>query len=264
MSDGNSIDPNHEVFKSFPGGVTLSWGLVKKPTRGPKGELSISQIVQTAIGIADREGLAALSMAKIAKSLGFTTMSLYRYVSSKNDLLLLMQDAACDIPVPEEKPERDWREEMREFVRACVDIFREHPWYSDITIRNVPLTPNTLKLIDWTLRIMREFPLNDYEKMSFVLLLNSYARACGLIERDKDVIIKEGDDSLEAFSGLVYSAGLKALVKQADYPHLYPVLLGGAYTGEADSPISDDLAFGLERILDGIEQYIEMKKALGE
>ncbi|RJE85168.1 TetR/AcrR family transcriptional regulator [Paenibacillus sp. 1011MAR3C5] len=259
MSDGNLNDPNHEAFKNFPGGVTLSWGIVKKPSRGPKGELSIPQIVQAAVEIADREGLTALSMGKIAKSLGFTTMSLYRYVSSKNDLLLLMQDAVCDIPVPDENAERDWREEMREYVRACVGIFRDHPWYSDITIRNVPLTPNTLRLIDWTLRMMRDFPLNDYEKMSFVLLLNSYARACGLIERDKDVVIK-GGDSLDAFSGSIYTAGLKALVKEEDYPHLYPVVMAGAYTEEADNPIGDDLAFGLERILDGIEQYIEMKK----
>lgn len=263
MTKSNHRDDSHDALKNFPGGVTLSWGIVKKSSRGPKGELSISQIVQAAISIADKEGLPALSMAKIAKSLGYTTMSLYRYVASKNDLLILMQDAVCDIPVPKEKSDRDWREEMREYVRACVGVFRDHPWYSDLTIRSIPLTPNTLRLVDWTLRMMRDFPLNDYEKMSFVLLLNSYARACGLIERDKDVMLKAGE-SMESFSGTRYSAGLKELVKQENYPHLYEVLMSGAYTEETESPIGDDLAFGLERILDGIEQYMETKRFMND
>lgn len=48
--------------------------------------MSLSQIVETAIDIADKEGLSAVSMNRIASSLGFTAMSLYRYISSKDDL----------------------------------------------------------------------------------------------------------------------------------------------------------------------------------
>ncbi|WP_240941199.1 TetR/AcrR family transcriptional regulator [Paenibacillus sp. HB172176] len=250
-----------EDLDALPGGVALSWGIVKKPRRGPKGELSIKKIVDTAVSIADEDGLAAVSMSRVAQSLGFTTMSLYRYVTSKNDLLVLMQDAACEIDIPEENEGAGWREELRQYVFACMKVFREHPWFGDIPIQSVPLAPNNLLVIDWTLRIMKDFPINDFEKMSFVLLLSSYARAAGMIERDMQQALKEGD-TLEAFSGLSYTAALKKLVTKERFPFLFPVLMSGAYTGETESPIGDDLAFGLEIILDGIEQYIETRRGM--
>lgn len=250
-----------DVYSSLPGGVKLSWGIVKKPKRGPKGELSIPRIVEAAVEIADREGLAAVSMGKVAQKLGFTPMSLYRYVSSKEDLIQLMQDAACDIKVPPYRSEVGWREEMREFYEESVRVFREHPWYADIPITSIPLAPNTLSLIDWMLRIMKDFPIHDYEKMSFLLLVSSYARACGMIERDQIRVLQSGQ-SIESFDGRQYTAAMKKLVTPERFPHLYPVLMSGVYTGEAESPIGDDLAFGLERVLDSIEQYVETRRAM--
>jgi AcrR family transcriptional regulator len=256
MESGNGID--EETINRLPSGVALSWGIVKQPRRGPKGELSVRKIVDAAIVIADRDGLAAVSMSRVAQSLGFTTMSLYRYITSKEDLLVLMQDAVCDIPIPPEEAGKPWRQEMREYVWACIGVFREHPWYGDIPITSVPLTPGNLQVIDWMLRIMRDFALNDFEKMSFLLLASSYGRACGLIARDMDRAIREGA-SAETFSGVSYGAALRQLVKPDRFPFLHPILMSGAYTDEADNPIGDDLDFGLERILDGIEHYLQQK-----
>lgn len=256
MKIGDGID--EETINKLPSGITLSWGIVKQPRRGPKGELSIKKIVDAAIVIADRDGLGAVSMSRVAQSLGFTTMSLYRYITSKEDLLVLMQDAVCHIPIPQEVAGKPWRQEMSEYVWACVGIFRKHSWFGEIPITSVPLTPGNLQVIDWMLRIMRDFPINDFEKMSFILLLSSYSRACGLIARDMDRAIREGA-SPEMFSGLNYSAALKQLVKPDRFPYLYPILMSGAYTEEADNPIGDDLDFGLQRILDGIEHYLQQK-----
>lgn len=253
MEIGDEID--EEIIQSLPSGVALSWGFIKQASRGPKGELSIKKIVEAAIVIADRDGLAAVSMSRVAQSLGFTTMSLYRYITSKEDLLVLMQDAICDIPIPAEVAGKPWRVEMREYVWACIDVFHKHPWYGDISITSVPLTPNNLLVIDWMLRIMKDFPLNDFEKMSFLLLVSSYSRACGLIVRDMDKAIRDGA-SPEAFSGIPYGAALKQLVKPDRFPHLHPILMAGAYTDEVENPIGNDLDFGLERILDGIEGYL--------
>lgn len=256
MKNGDGLD--EDAINKLPSGIALSWGITKQPRRGPKGTLSVKQIVDTAIHIADRDGLSAVSMSRVAQSLGYTTMSLYRYISSKDDLLVLMQDAVCDIPIPPEEAGKPWRQEMREYVWACVDVFRKHPWFADIPIKSVPLTPGNLQVIDWVLRVMRDFPLNDFEKMSFILLLSSYSRACGLIARDMDLAIREGA-SPEMFSGFSYSDALKLLVKPDQFPNLYPILMSGAYTDEADNPIGDDLDFGLDRILDGIEHYLQHK-----
>ncbi|QWU17961.1 transcriptional regulator, TetR family [Paenibacillus sophorae] len=242
-------------------GAALSWGLVEPPKRGPKRELSIPLIVETAVSIADKEGLSAVSMNRVASALGFTAMSLYRYIPSKGDLLLLMQEAVCDIPIPPEKKEEDWRGSMREFVSATIQVFRDHPWFGDVPISGIPVTPNNLRVVDWALRPMREFPLNDYEKMSIVLLLSSYARSCGLIQRDMDQAIQAGARPDE-FSGLDYTATLKGLIKPEQYPNLYPVVMSGAYTGEneEENTVGNDFDFGLERILDGIAYYLDLRR----
>ncbi|MBD2870354.1 TetR/AcrR family transcriptional regulator [Paenibacillus arenilitoris] len=256
MASGDDVD--EEVISKLPAGVKLSWGIVKRSRRGPKGELTVPKIVDAAIGIADRDGLAAVSMGKVAQSLGFTTMSLYRYITSKEDLLVLMHNAICDIPIPPEDAEKPWRQEMKEYVWACVGVFRDHPWFGDIPITGTPLTPGSLQVIDWALRIMKDFPLNEFEKMSFLLLLSSYSRACGLIARDMDRAIREGADPKE-FSGSRYGDALRQLVKPDRFPYLHPVVASGAYTEEVDNPIGDDLDFGLERILDGFELYLWQK-----
>ncbi|HEY1176756.1 MAG TPA: TetR/AcrR family transcriptional regulator, partial [Phytomonospora sp.] len=70
------------------------WGVRERSSRGPKQGLTIEAIVRTAIALADAEGLAALSMRKVAERLGVGTMSLYTYVPGKPELLDLMLDAA--------------------------------------------------------------------------------------------------------------------------------------------------------------------------
>lgn len=253
-----------EAAKLLPPGVALGWGLVKPPQRGPKREMNIDQIVETAIAIADKDGLAAVSMNRIASALGFTAMSLYRYIPSKDDLLLLMQDAVADIPDPSERPASEWRTSLREYMAAVIDVFNRHPWFGDLSISGVPLGPNTLRYVDWMLQAFDGMPLNDYEKMSFVLLISSYARSCGILQRDMRRAIQAGS-SAEAFSGLPYTAALQALVKPEQFPYLYPVIMSGVYTGEneneSENNVGNDFAFGLERILDGIELYISRKKA---
>ncbi|MGO4547733.1 TetR/AcrR family transcriptional regulator [Paenibacillus sp. 2TAB23] len=252
---------DQEGLKGFPNGAKLSWGIVQQSKRGPKGELSIKKIVDAAIAIADRDGLSGVSMSRVAASLGFTTMSLYRYIASKDDLLLLMQDAVCDVPIPPQEAETDWRASMREYVKVCIAVFCNHPWFGDIPISSVPITPNNLQLVDWVLRSMRDFPLNDYEKMSILLLLSSYSRSSGIIQRDMQRMIQT-EGTPDVFSGLSYSKALKQLVKAERFPSLHPIIMSGAYTGENESEntVGDDFDFGLERILDGIEHYLERKQ----
>ena len=85
-----------DTESGLPPAVEQLWGL-RGPGRargGPKPALSLERIVAAAVELADAGGLAALSMSRLAEKLGFTTMSLYRYVASKDDLLVLVLDAA--------------------------------------------------------------------------------------------------------------------------------------------------------------------------
>src|SRR6478752_614939 len=87
-----------DVEIELPRGVALAWGIAASPQRGPKREMSVERIVEAAVEIADAEGLGAVSLAAVAASLGYTPMSLYRYVSAKEDLVLLMQEEATGTP----------------------------------------------------------------------------------------------------------------------------------------------------------------------
>ena len=98
--------------------IELLWGVEPtRPSRGPKPGLTIDGIVAAALDLADREGLGALSMARIAKELGFTTMSLYRYVQSKAELLMLISDASVG-PAPDMAGIVDWRDGLTRWARA--------------------------------------------------------------------------------------------------------------------------------------------------
>ena len=247
-----------EVEEALPRAVALSWGVAERPQRGPKRELSIERIVETAIGVADQEGLPAVSMSRIATELGFTTMSLYRYVTSKDDVLALMQDAVCEVPIPAEDDRGpDWRSGLRRWSMATIEVIQAHPWFPDIPISGMPLMPNNLAVLDWGLREMRDLPLTDAEKMSTALLLSSYARAAGVVERDVRQSREKGGTPPQ--SGEAFTAALAELVTPERFPDLAPLVASGGYTDTEDE--QDDFAFGLERILDGIERYITARAA---
>ncbi|MFB6611528.1 TetR/AcrR family transcriptional regulator C-terminal domain-containing protein [Agromyces sp. NPDC056379] len=242
----------------LPRAVALAWGVAANPQRGPKRELSIERIVDAAIEIADAEGIGAVSMSRVAASLGFTTMSLYRYVTSKDDLILLMQEGAATPPVPDDTVEREWRAGISAWVRAMRATYREHPWLVDIPISGAPITPNSLLIVDWFLREVRALPLSDGEKMSALLLLTSYARATGAQERDLGVAAAAAADPADV-TGANYFEALAELVTPERFPYLSPLLAAGGYVAEPGTgpdESDDDFSFGLERILDGIEYHV--------
>src|ERR1700709_285727 len=103
----------------LPRAVALAWGVAANPQRGPKRELSIERIVEVAVELADAQGLAAVSMSSVAAVLGFTTMSLYRYVSAKDDLILLMNEQGIGMPPLSIGEAAHWRDGLNRWSRAC-------------------------------------------------------------------------------------------------------------------------------------------------
>ena len=109
----------------LPPAVELLWGLRDRGRRGgPKPALSLERIVAAAVELADEGGIAALSMGRLAEKLGFTTMSLYRYVASKDELLLLLLDAGIGEPPPD--PGGSWRDRAGAWCRDLTAVYRRH------------------------------------------------------------------------------------------------------------------------------------------
>src|SRR5688500_4773120 len=103
-------------------GLSLVWGFPPPARRGPKPTYTVADIVEAAMTVADEEGAAGISLPKIARALSLTPNALYRYVSSKDELLLLLVDAGAG-PPPETLPD-DWREGAAAWARALIERYR--------------------------------------------------------------------------------------------------------------------------------------------
>ncbi len=73
---------------SSQGTTELLWGLRAAASRGPKATLTVAKIAAAGVAVADADGIEAVSMQRVAQSLDFTKMSLYRHVSGKAELAL--------------------------------------------------------------------------------------------------------------------------------------------------------------------------------
>ncbi|HEX6685153.1 MAG TPA: TetR/AcrR family transcriptional regulator C-terminal domain-containing protein [Candidatus Limnocylindrales bacterium] len=212
------------------------------------GALNREAIVRAAIELADAEGMAALSMRRIATDLGVATMSLYRYVSGKDELVLLMMDAACgEIRLPSKRP-RGWRAQLELAARALWALFRSHPWLGpSLSVTRPQLVPNGLRYAEWVLQAISGHKLDAPAMMQIHVTLFSFIRGIAfnlepeaLAERDTGLTAEEWMDLQEAAFHEV--AGASAFVAFVDQ------------VAESEFEFDLDLLFefGLARLLDGL------------
>ncbi len=237
-----------ETESGLPPVIEQLWGL-RGPGRrgGPKPALSVQRIVAAAIELADAGGLAALSMSRLAERLGFTTMSLYRYVASKDDLLVLVLDATLGLPP--DMPAGGWREQCVAWARALRDGYYRHPWVLELPISALPAGPNQLVWFDRGLAALDGTTLAEGEKASSVLLISTYVRTQALLMLD---LMK----AAEAGTTPGWAVVVERLADPARFPAVARAVAAGIFVDDPDSPQrypDDEFDFGLQRILDGIE-----------
>lgn len=234
----------------LPRGIALAWGVAADPQRGPKREMSVERIVEAAVDIADAEGLGAVSMAAVAKRLGYTPMSLYRYVSAKDDLVLLMQEEATGLP-PESIREQDgWRAKLSAAFGAAVQVYLAHPWVLDVPITGSPATPNSAAYMDVMLEALADTPLSQEERLAVVLLVTGQARWYGTILAAYARQARERGMNSEQITAYEHELFTR-LITDAEYPALRRAVDDGVFLSDADP-----FAFGIERTLDGVDSYI--------
>lgn len=235
----------------LPRGIALAWGVAANPQRGPKREMSVERIVEAAVEIADAEGLGAVSMAAVAAKLGFTPMSLYRYVTAKDDLILLMQEEATGLPSEEALAFDDWRARLMALYREQVTLYMEHPWVLDVPITGSPATPNSAAWMDAGLAALADTPLSHEDRLAVLLMVTGAARWTGIVLAGYQRAGRDGGRSGEeitAYEDALY----RSLITADAYPHLRAAIEAGAFLDE-----TDPFVFGLERGLDGVAAYMD-------
>lgn len=234
--------------------IALAWQRWSTPQQEPRHGLSVGRIVQAAIDLADADGLAAVSMGRVAKSLGFTTMSLYRHVRSKDELLLLMQDAVGPPPEPLDDPgdhAAGWRAGLERWAWAILAIFRRHPWMlQTVSMFGPPATPNQLTWLDRGLQCLAGTPLSEGEKLNVMLLIDAHVFS--------DLQFAAFPDAPPPGTAPAdgYPTILSGLLDAEHFPALHRALTGGAFDDQSGPGRDEFFTFGLARILDGVESLI--------
>ncbi|MFF0345879.1 TetR/AcrR family transcriptional regulator [Kribbella sp. NPDC004875] len=226
------------------------WGIEGRSRPGPKPAFHISDIGRAAIQLADAGGLAAVSMSKVAAALGFTTMSLYRYVDAKADLYVVMLEQAFGAP-PALDRTQDWRAQITAWATAFRDGLRAHPWVLQIPVAEPPLSPNQLAWMESALQAFDGTPLTPQDRLSAMLLVNIYIRGAAQLTAN---MVAEPDQAREA--GQLYTQRLAMLVTSDRFPGIAATLEqppDEGYVGDFDA---GEFGFGLDTVLDGIQSRI--------
>ncbi|MFD3506128.1 TetR/AcrR family transcriptional regulator [Nocardia sp. NPDC058666] len=229
-----------------PTTVELLWGTAQRPKRGPKPALTLDGIVAEAIVLADAEGLSALSMQRLAQRLGFTKMSLYRYVPGKEQLTALMLDAAMGEPPDIGGGQRNWRVALRAWVEAIFDRYRAHPWAIELTLGVRPFGPNEMGWTEAALAAQAGTGLSGSEKLDAIVLLNGHAR--NLAQQ----VASMTDGGEQQFTEMMVAAADR-------YPQVRAAFAEEAVAPAGKGGPDDALRFGVDRILDGLAVLIDQR-----
>lgn len=231
----------------LPRSVELMWGLAPPSTRGPRRGLSLEQIVDAAIEVADEEGFAALSMNRVAEKLGFTAMSLYRYVDSKATLIELALDRVLGTP-PDIPAGTPWRTALEQWAWAEYRLITEHAGWLAVPMGAPPLGPNNLAWLDAGLTALGPTRVPEPVKLRLVVNLSLFiiGRARSTSEIDPADGSSEGDWVI-----------LERVLDVERFPALTTAMRAEAFEQHESS--WDDLffGFGLGLLLDGYEQLVE-------
>ena len=202
--------------------------------------LNVDLVVAAAVELADEAGLSAVTMAAVAKRCGFTTMSLYRHVSGKDELVRRMLEVT--LGTAPTLGTTDWREGLARWSWAMLELLDRHPWGLDVPITGMLGTHGQLSWLDRGLEALAGTDLEESTKAELVLLLNGYvfwaARLRFQVPSDAVVEVVPAGFDLSAF------------------PSLARALAAGIFEDDSRTP-DKDFTFGLERVLDGIEALIQ-------
>jgi len=242
--------------------MALLWGTQKSPTRGPKPGLSVQQIADTAIQVADAEGLAALSMRRVAVELGVGTMSLYTYVPGKAELLDVMLDTVLGEVARPDGVAGGWRAKLEAYARELWAHYHRHPWVLGVSGVRALLGPNETALFEATLQAVSGIGLSGREMLHVVTLVGEFVR--GAAQRAVEAAQAAQHTGV---TDQQWWADREPIFEKYFDASRYPTLVSLDREGAFQQPAGgldynlqnavDSFEFGLRRVLDGIQTFVQ-------
>ena len=230
------------------------WLRPERSARGPVPEHSRAEIARAAVTLADQGGLAAVTMRSVAAAIGTGPASLYRYVSTRAEILELMADETAGeyqfgAQAPETAPTTALSG-LLQLARQARRIFRRHPWLIDLpSVGGLP-GPNAIAFTDQVLAILDGTELTSRDRLETVGIFTGLVRLLARTEIDQ----RQAGQQLADWQGAL-AGYLVAAVSDGKHPHLGAALAGqGRETGAPGPAGTNDDLFdrALTRILPGL------------
>jgi AcrR family transcriptional regulator len=235
----------------------LLWEDRSPPTRGPKPGLTPDDVVQAAIQIADEDGLSAVTMHAVAVRLGFTTMAVYRYFPNKEALLDAIVDAGMGRPPRPTAPRGDWRAEVARVAHAKRAMLCARPWLAELPFVAAPHGPNWLSWLEAVIDPLSSTGLRSADLGEILSVIDGYTRGAS------DTAISLARARARGTSDAEWAAAVGADLGRAIGDPRFPkfaALLTAPSDGQPRT-MDESFDFGLQRVLDGIERYINSATA---
>ena len=211
---------------------------VTAETRAP---LSRERVLRAGMELADRKGIEALSMRKLARELGVEAMTLYYYVANKNDLVEGMADlVAAEIELAPDT--LGWKDATRLRAMSAHKVLARHHWASPVWMR-VMIGPARMRYMDAALGTYRRAGLSPAEtELAFHTVENHIV----------GYTLQESNFPLEADDLASAAREFLEQLPADEFPHLAEHV-EQHLTHEAVIE-SGSFEFGLTQLLDGIER----------
>jgi AcrR family transcriptional regulator len=217
--------------------------------------LESGRIVAAAMAVADAEGLAGLSMRRVATEVGVATMSLYRHVADKDDLLLKMMDAAfgeCRFPAD---PPEGWRDRLELAARTLWAMFQRHPWLAPaLSVTRPQPIARGIVCAEWVLGALDGHGLDPSAMLTIYLTLVNYVRGTAVnLELEADAEAASGLNSEEWLD--TQGSALWSIVAAGHFP-VFDRVTATDYAFN----LPNLFEFGLQRLLDGLAAVIDGRR----
>jgi AcrR family transcriptional regulator len=225
--------------------MSLVWS--REPYSPKRQAMSVDRVVRAAIGIADAEGLDALSMRRVAAEVKSGTTSLYRYVANRDELLDLMVDAVWGEEPPGEVS-GDWRADLAEVARAQRSTLLRHGWLGTLMASRPTLGPHSLRRFDATLKAAAALTPDITRAAAVIAMLGDYVLGAVARELAEQEASRRTGMTEQEWRASV-APYLREVIASGDYPEFTRRVVEA---GELD--FTDQFEFGLRCLLRGVEE----------
>lgn len=213
-----------------------------KKTRTPA---SRARALEAAVAIADTDGIALVTMRRVAQELGVEAMSLYHHVANKDDILSGMVDVVFGEIAPPPS-DTDWRTAMVTRARAARTVLLRHPWAIGLLESRSQPGQETLRHHEAVISCLRKAGFSIVLTARAYAALDSYIY--GFVLQEINLPFKTSEESHEVARGIMQDVQAEA------FPHLTE--LATKHVLQPGYAFGNEFEFGLGLILDGLARCL--------